>query len=120
MAHFAKLGKDLITILVDEDTYVTGYEVLQVIVVNNSELLDENGNESEEVGITFCKSLFGEDTSWKQTSYNSNFRGVYAGIGFVYDPVADVFASPVAPEMLEMKNSFPHIEPAPLDESELP
>lgn len=120
MAHFAQLGKDIITVLVDEDTYVTGYEVLQVIVVNNSELLDENGNESEEVGVTFCKSLFGEDTSWKQTSYNNNFRGVYAGIGHVYDPAVDIFVAPVTQEIIDMKNMFPNIEPAPLNESELP
>lgn len=32
---------------------------------------------------------------WKQTSYNNNFRGTYAGIGFTYDAVNDVFISPV-------------------------
>jgi hypothetical protein len=31
-----------------------------------------------------------------QTSYNSNFRGVYAGINFVYDNALDEFiAAPV-------------------------
>jgi len=35
---------------------------------------------------------------WKQTSYNNNFRGKYAGIGDVYDAVNDVFVSPVTPE----------------------
>ena len=32
---------------------------------------------------------------WKQTSYNSNFRGTYAGIGFTYDAVTDTFTPPV-------------------------
>ena len=31
---------------------------------------------------------------WKQTSYNGNFRGTYAGIGYTYDAVNDVFVSP--------------------------
>ena len=80
MAHFAKLG--------------TGNIVEQVIVVNNEELLDENGIEQEQKGIDFCKLLFGEDTNWVQTSYNSSFRKNYAGIGFSYDQTKDVFIQP--------------------------
>jgi hypothetical protein len=83
MAHFAQL---------DENNIVT-----QVIVVNNSELLDENGNESEAKGTAFCQSLFGGN--WKQTSYNANFRKNYAGIGFTYDPVADEFNPPITEEV---------------------
>lgn len=30
----------------------------------------------------------------KRTSYNGNFRGVYAGIGYRYDAVNDVFVAP--------------------------
>jgi hypothetical protein len=30
----------------------------------------------------------------KRTSYNNNIRKQYAGIGFTYDPVADVFIAP--------------------------
>ena len=79
MAHFAQL---------DSNNIVT-----QVIVVANEELLSK-GVELEAKGIVFCKSLFGEDTNWKQTSYNANFRKNYAGIGFTYDPVADHFHAP--------------------------
>ena len=79
MAHFAQL---------DSNNTVT-----QVIVVANEELLS-NGVELEAKGIVFCKSLFGEDTNWKQTSYNASFRKNYAGIGFTYDPVADHFHAP--------------------------
>jgi hypothetical protein len=77
MAHFAKI----------EDGRVT-----QVIVVHNNELLDENNVESETVGAAFCENLFGG--VWKQTSYNGNIRGVYAGIGYTYDAVNDVFIAP--------------------------
>jgi hypothetical protein len=79
MAHFAQLGDDNV--------------VLQVIVVHNNECLDENGNESEAVGIAFCQSLF-PGTHWRQTSYNGNMRGMYAGVGYSYDPINDVFVVP--------------------------
>lgn len=79
MAHFAQLDNNNI--------------VMQVIVVHNNELL-ENGIEIEEKGIDFCKSLFGSDTYWKQTSYNGNFRKNYAGIGFSYDFQRDAFIPP--------------------------
>ena len=70
MAHFAQL---------DENNIVT-----QVIVVGNSDTSDVNGVESESIGVAFCQQLLGADTNWKQTSYNSNMRGNYAGIGYTY------------------------------------
>lgn len=79
MGHFAKLSKDNV--------------VEQVIVVNN-EAFTVDGKEDEQVGIDFCKSLFGEDTNWIQTSYNGNFRGRFAGVGMTYDPIKDEFVAP--------------------------
>ena len=78
MAHFAKINNN---------NYVE-----QVIVVNNEVLLDKNGQESETLGIKFCEETFGG--RWVQTSYNNNFRGKYAGVGMVYDPIDDAFISP--------------------------
>lgn len=80
MAHFAQL---------DANNIVT-----QVIVVSNKVLLDENGIEQEQIGIDFCKSLFGQDTIWKQASYNGNIRKNFAGIGFTYNETLDAFISP--------------------------
>lgn len=68
--------------------------VLRVLVVDNEKLIDENGNESEQKGIDFLKSLFGENTKWVQCSYNSIFRKNYPGEGYKYDPVADAFIPP--------------------------
>ena len=34
-----------------------------------------------------------------RTSYNGNIRGKYAGIGDTYDPVNDVFVSPIVKEI---------------------
>ena len=80
MAHFAQLDENNI--------------VLQVIVVHNDETHDENGIESELKGVQFCKSLFGENTRWVQTSYNANTRKNYAGIGYKYDIPRDAFIPP--------------------------
>lgn len=57
----------------------------QVIVVNNEVLENKEFPESEAIGIAFCKSLYGEDTEWLQTSYNGNFRGKLASSGNKFD-----------------------------------
>lgn len=80
MAHFAKLDENNI--------------VLEVNVVNNSDLLDENGQESEAVGIAFLTAWSGGYTNWKQCSYNGNFRGCYPGQGFIYNTELDIFEPP--------------------------
>jgi len=77
MAHFAQLD---------------GNTVIQVIVVANEDTADEDGNEVESIGIQFCENLLGG--TWIQTSYNDNMRKQYAGIGYTYDPDADVFIDP--------------------------
>ena len=49
--------------------------------------------ENEVKGVEFCNSLFGH-TNWIQTSYNHNMRKQFAGTGFTYDDVNDVFVAP--------------------------
>ena len=80
MAHFAEINHE--------------NQVLRVIVVGNSDCTNAQGQESEQVGIAFCKSLFGDYTNWKQTSYNGNFRKNYANVGYVYDSMRDAFIPP--------------------------
>lgn len=80
MAHFAQLNEN--------------NEVINVIVVGNNDCLDENGQESEQKGIEFCKSILGPNTKWVQTSYNNNIRVRYAGIGMTYDETLDAFIPP--------------------------
>lgn len=80
MAHFAKLNSN--------------NAVIDVVVVNNVELLDENGQESEAKGISFLKNIFGSDTRWVQTSYNNNIRRRYAIVGGGYSDSADAFYTP--------------------------
>ncbi len=70
MAHFAKLDANGI--------------VEQVIVVADTDTADSSGAETEAIGVAFCQKLLGANTVWKQTSYNGNMRGNYAGIGMTY------------------------------------
>lgn len=80
MAHFAELNEN--------------NEVLRVIVVDNNDTSNSDGEEVEQIGISFLKGLFGNDTNWKQTSYNGNFRVRYAGIGYSYDETLNAFVPP--------------------------
>lgn len=76
MAHFAEIDE--------------GNIVKRVVTVDNNVLLDEDGNESEQKGIEFLRSLYGPG-SWLQTSYNANFRGKFAAIGDIYSSPRDKF-----------------------------
>jgi hypothetical protein len=80
MAYFAQLDNNNV--------------VVQVVVVVNDVLKDELGVEQEQLGIDFCKQLYGQDTTWVQTSFNGNIRGHFAGVGFVYDATRDAFIPP--------------------------
>lgn len=87
MAHFCEL---------DENN-----NVLRVLVVDNAKITNEDGDEVEQMGIDFLKNLFGENTIWKKTSYNTvanthkldgtPFRYNYASVGGTYDPDNDAF-----------------------------
>lgn len=79
MAHFAEL---------DENN-----KVIRVVVIHNNECLN-NGVEDENLGILFCKKLFGNETKWKQTSYNGSIRKNFAAPGFTYDTFRDAFVAP--------------------------
>jgi hypothetical protein len=78
VAHFAEL---------DENNVVK-----RVIVVDNKDTSDANGNEIESIGVAFCQKLLGGN--WKQTSYNGKVRKNYAGIGYTYRADIDAFVAP--------------------------
>jgi len=75
MAHFAEL---------DDNNVVT-----RVVVVGNDCVPSDEHIDGE----TWCIDFFKGGT-WKQTSYNNNFRKQYAGIGFTYDAAKNKFISP--------------------------
>jgi hypothetical protein len=88
MAHFARIDASSI--------------VVEVIVINNADCGGGDFPDSEPIGQAFITGPHPDalalDGEWLQTSYSGSFRGCYAGKGFSYDPVADVFVPPAAPE----------------------
>ena len=82
MAHFAELDNNNI--------------VKRVVVVGNDVTTAAGplgANDMHVDGETWCVNFFKGGT-WKQTSYNNNFRKQYAGKGYTFDSVKDKFISP--------------------------
>lgn len=77
MAHFAQLDAN--------------NKVVNVTVINNSDIIDENGNENEQMGIELCKKIYPRAVKFVQCSYNGNFRKNHASIGGTYDEQRDAF-----------------------------
>ena len=88
MAHFAKIENNIVT---------------QVIVISNDVCGEPTLTfpETESAGRAFIANTLKFAGVWKQTSYNNNFRGRFAGIGYTYDAVNDVFVAPPVEETIE-------------------
>jgi len=91
MAHFAKINDEKL--------------VLTVLTLNDSDMLDSNNVEVESIGQTYLEQHNNWPADkWIQTSYNTlanthvnggtAFRGNYAGIGFTWDEVNEIFWYP--------------------------
>ena len=95
MAHYAFL---------DENNIVT-----EVIVgINETELIE--GLDTE----TWYGNFRGQ--TCKRTSYNNNIRKQYAGIGYTYDAVNDVFIAPQPYPSWALDNDFNWQAPTPRPE----
>lgn len=98
MAYFAKIGLN--------------NKVIEVLAVSDNDLLDANGNSSEELGRRFLEELT-HWPIWIQCSYNTRngihyepnsdtpsadqskaLRKNYAGYGWTYDSIRDAFIPP--------------------------
>ena len=82
MAHFAELNSSNV--------------VLRVVVISNDDV-DANGGDLSTGAEDFVEALVPASSggvSWKQTSYNHNFRKQYAGIGYSYDASKNMFIAP--------------------------
>ena len=93
MAHFAELESK-----VDPTGFTTDtHQIVKRVVVVGNDIATAAGplgdNDMHIDGETWCVNFFKGGT-WKQTSYNSNFRKQYAGIGYRYDSTKDKFISP--------------------------
>ena len=73
--------------------------VIGVNSINNSDI-KSNNSENEQLGIDFLtneikiKTIYPNCVLIRQTSYNSNFRNKYAGLGDTWDEINNVFISP--------------------------
>ena len=87
--------------------------------------LDNNNIVTEVItGIDETETIEGLDTeTWygnfrgqtcKRTSYNGNIRRRYAGIGFFYDAINDVFISPQPYPSWTLDNEFNWQPPTPM------
>ena len=95
MAHYAFLNKNNIVTEV-----ITG--------VNETELIEELDTE------TWYSNFRGQVC--KRTSYNHRIRKQYAGIGYSYDPVADVFITPQPFASWSLDQNFDWQPPTPRPE----
>ena len=86
MAHFAELESKTDPTGFTSDTHLV---VKRVVVVGN----DCVPSDMHVDGETWCQNFFKGGT-WKQTSYNNNFRKQYAGKGYVYNSSKNKFLSP--------------------------
>ena len=93
MAHFAEIKQETDPTGFTTDTH---WIVKRVVVVGNDIQTSDGPLENNDMhvdGETWCQNFFKGGT-WKQTSYNSNFRKQYAGIGYRYDESNNVFIRP--------------------------
>ena len=81
MAHFVKIENGIVT---------------NGIVINNDVVGEPTLTfpDTESLGQAFIANTLKCDGTWKQTSYNNNFRGRYAVIGHTYDADLDEFVAP--------------------------
>jgi hypothetical protein len=82
MAHFAQ---------------VNDQNVVQQVIVISDDVAPDPAPDNEAQGQAFIADVLGLAGEWKQTSYNGNFRGRYAGLGYTYDPDLDEFVAPPEP-----------------------
>lgn len=89
------------------------------IVVNVTVGVDENVTQqgiggSSEAWEAFYSNVTGYII--KRTSYNNNIRKQYAGIGFTYDPINDVFIAPQPYHSWTLDSNFNWQPPIPKPE----
>lgn len=100
MAHFARIDENGI--------------VIDMLVVSDSDTVDENGVEKQEIGQAYLHNAFGG--SWIQYSYNGRIRKQLPAIGYKYDAENDVFVAPRPYRQWELNEHFDWEPPVPMPE----
>ena len=81
MAHFAEVRK-------------SDNKILRVIVISNEDVAANGGDlstQAEDFVKNLIEPITDEETFWKQTSYNNNFRKLFGCRDGHYDPENDEF-----------------------------
>jgi hypothetical protein len=72
MAYFAKIENNIVIEIISVSNVVCGEPTLTF-------------PDTDSAGRAFIANTLKLKGEWAQTSYNGNFRGCYAGIGYTYD-----------------------------------
>ena len=107
MAHYAFLNND---------------NVVVNVIVGVDETVTQDDNGTPVGGSTEAWEQFYENQPWhsglicKRTSYNATngYRKQYAGIGYTYDPVNDVFIAPQPYDSWTLDENFDWQPPTPV------
>ena len=87
MAHYALLNTENVVVQVitgvDENTTQTDTDGTVI------------GGSTEAWEAFYAAQPWHEGLTCKRTSYNGNFRGIYAQVGYTDDPVSDMFVAPL-------------------------
>ena len=90
MPHFAKISDS---------------NVVEKVEVFSQEDVDANGGDYSS-GVEAWVSSYKGGGTWKQTSYNNNARGEFAGVGWLWEPTKEKFyeskPSGKAPSLLKI------------------
>ena len=81
MAYFAKLENNIVVQVISVSNDVCGEPTLTF-------------PDTDAAGRAFIANTLKFAGVWKQTSFNSNFRGRFAGLGYEYSSDLDEFIAP--------------------------
>jgi len=105
MAHYAFINNENIVVKVitgvDENIIQTDIDGSQV------------GGSAEAWENFYSNQPWHNGLTCKRTSYNNNIRKQYAGIGYTYDPVNDVFITPQPFPSWSLDSNFDWQSPVP-------
>ena len=92
MGYFAKIDGGIVTEVISVSNDVLGEPTLAF-------------PDTEGAGRAFIANTLKLEGQWRQTSFNANFRGTYAGIGYTWN--GTVFAPPVDPDPAPIEPEAP-------------
>ena len=84
MAYFAKIENNIVTEIISISNNICGEPTLVF-------------PDTDSAGRAFIANGLKFAGTWAQTSYNGNFRGCYAGVGYTYDATLGEYGEFVPP-----------------------